>query len=418
MKMNKLSLSFTALACAVLMFAGCKQTPAANTEAEITAAKIVITPAVAATETTPAVDEVAVKGVINSSSATISFTMEQGASLGAIVPVFTLSDGATMDYVAGTAVDLNNPLTVKVTAEDGVTVKDWTVTADNNGFNKSDKKAIEKFSYNNIDAVINEAEKTISLVLPSGTNLSNIAPTIVVSDYAKVSPASGESVSFKFNSKKVYTVTAEDGSKAEYTVEVTAPRTGCNIEDFSIGVGDVTISTGGEANTVSIILPAGTQNGTFTPTIEVSDGATVSPASGVAQNFSAPVTYTVTAESGATKTYSVIVTVNKTCSAYIEKVEFTVGQKTLKAPDTSNPAPTVDYGVIDYAEKTITFYYSDIDADLKSLAPTITLSHADATVSPVSGEVQDFSEEKVVNYKVTDGKGSTAEYSMKFIYRQ
>jgi hypothetical protein len=44
------------------------------------------------------------------------------------------------------------------------------------------------------------------------------------------------------------------------------------------------------------------------PTIEISPRATVSPASGVQQNFAGPVVYTVTAEDGTTKTFTAAVT--------------------------------------------------------------------------------------------------------------
>ncbi|MBR4823870.1 MAG: InlB B-repeat-containing protein, partial [Spirochaetaceae bacterium] len=43
------------------------------------------------------------------------------------------------------------------------------------------------------------------------------------------------------------------------------------------------------------------------PTIEISAGATVSPASGAAQDFTVPVNYTVTAQDGTTKIYTVTV---------------------------------------------------------------------------------------------------------------
>lgn len=43
------------------------------------------------------------------------------------------------------------------------------------------------------------------------------------------------------------------------------------------------------------------------PLIEVSDGAVVTPASGVARDFTSPVTYTVTAEDGSVETYTVTI---------------------------------------------------------------------------------------------------------------
>ena len=61
--------------------------------------------------------------------------------------------------------------------------------------------------------------------------------------------------------------------------------------------------------TVLISLPNGTAVTTLQPLIPASDKATVSPASGVPQDFTSPVVYTVRAEDGSTKQYSVTVEV-------------------------------------------------------------------------------------------------------------
>jgi len=50
----------------------------------------------------------------------------------------------------------------------------------------------------------------------------------------------------------------------------------------------------------------------LSPTITISKGATPSPNTGVAQDFTKPVNYTVTAQDKTTKTYKVVVTVEKT----------------------------------------------------------------------------------------------------------
>ncbi|MBI5541158.1 MAG: fibronectin type III domain-containing protein, partial [Bacteroidia bacterium] len=71
-----------------------------------------------------------------------------------------------------------------------------------------------------------------------------------------------------------------------------------------------TTSTVG-VNTVNILMPCATNITALTPTITVSPGATISPASGVAQDFTNPVTYTVTAENGtSTSTWQVSVISN------------------------------------------------------------------------------------------------------------
>jgi hypothetical protein len=58
---------------------------------------------------------------------------------------------------------------------------------------------------------------------------------------------------------------------------------------------------------ISITLPAGTAIADLVPEITVSPKATVSPASGEAQDFTGPVSYTVTAEDGTTQAYIVTV---------------------------------------------------------------------------------------------------------------
>jgi len=61
---------------------------------------------------------------------------------------------------------------------------------------------------------------------------------------------------------------------------------------------------------IAITLPAGTVVATLAPTITVSPGVvSVSPASGVTQNFTNSVTYTVTKDDNTTKVYTVTVTV-------------------------------------------------------------------------------------------------------------
>lgn len=79
----------------------------------------------------------------------------------------------------------------------------------------------------------------------------------------------------------------------------------CNITAFSIGSSVGTIS----GTTIKVDVPVGTDVTALTPTITVSEGATVSPTSGTATDFSSAVTYTVTAEdTTTTKDYTVTVT--------------------------------------------------------------------------------------------------------------
>jgi len=82
----------------------------------------------------------------------------------------------------------------------------------------------------------------------------------------------------------------------------------CNITSFKIGGEELLASNG----TIGKIYCKTFNVTSLTPTITVSAGAKVDPASGVAKDFTSPVTYTVTAESGKTKTYTVTITKNET----------------------------------------------------------------------------------------------------------
>ena len=63
------------------------------------------------------------------------------------------------------------------------------------------------------------------------------------------------------------------------------------------------------ASTIELLVPAGTTVTALVPTI-VHTGLSISPLSGVAQDFTNPVVYTVTAQDSTTKTYTVTVTVD------------------------------------------------------------------------------------------------------------
>ena len=81
----------------------------------------------------------------------------------------------------------------------------------------STEKAISSITISGIEATIDESAKTISFTIVQ-TDLTSLAPAIVISENAVVSPASGASQDF--TNPVTYTVTAEDGSVANYVVTV------------------------------------------------------------------------------------------------------------------------------------------------------------------------------------------------------
>jgi len=68
------------------------------------------------------------------------------------------------------------------------------------------------------NAAINNTEKTIDIEVQYGTNITNLAPTIQVSPLAIITPQSGSVQDF--SAPVEYTVTAENGNVATWTVTV------------------------------------------------------------------------------------------------------------------------------------------------------------------------------------------------------
>jgi bacillolysin len=93
---------------------------------------------------------------------------------------------------------------------------------------------------------------------------------------------------------------------AKWTIDGTAPKA---ITAFNFNaLNPVVIGVVNEgAKTVALTVPYGTNPNGLVPTI-THTGASVNPASGAAQNFTNPVTYTVTAANSTTQAYTVTVT--------------------------------------------------------------------------------------------------------------
>ncbi len=195
---------------------------------------------------------------------------------------------------------------VIVTAGDGITKRTYTIMR----IPLKTGKAILTFNFTTPSAVgtVNTTDHTVALTVPFGTVVTALVPTITISDGATISPLTG--VAADFTAPVKYTVTAEDLSTQDWmvTVTVTAGKTGKDILTFNFGTPSVVGTVNASAHTVALTVPSGTAVTALIPTITLSDGASISPLSGVAQNFTAPVTYTVTAEDLSTQDW--VATVN------------------------------------------------------------------------------------------------------------
>ncbi|MEI8095433.1 MAG: hypothetical protein WCG80_14575 [Spirochaetales bacterium] len=242
-------------------------------------------------------------GTIEQASGAISVAVPYGTDLTALVPTIVF-DGDTVSPASGVAHDFTKPATYTVTATDGTT-KDYTVS-----IAPSSAKEILTFAFSSPAAtgIIDSTAGTIAITVPySTTTLNGLVPTFSING-ASVAPASG--VARDFSLPVTYVITAEDGTTRTYTVTVTKATASANdITGFTFSAPSVTgtiADSSATSGTVSVGVPYGTVRTSLTPSITIS-GASISPATGIAQNFTNPVTYTVTAADSTTKTYTVTV---------------------------------------------------------------------------------------------------------------
>ncbi|MFT3740031.1 MAG: M1 family aminopeptidase [Breznakibacter sp.] len=243
---------------------------------------------------------------INQTEKTITAVMPLGTNLTSLAPIITISAKAGISPASGITRDFSLPVVYRVTAEDG-TFQDYTVTITNQ---KNTEKQILGFDIaGQLDVtVIDQPAKTVSITMPYGTDRNGLAPVIVVSAAASVDPASGQEVDFTLPVQ--YTVTAEDGSSQIYTVVVTnALNSEKQILSFTItgqaGMTEIDQSS----RTVTVTMPAGSVITALAPVLTVSQGATVSPASGETRDFTTAQSYSVTSQDGTSQTYSVTITI-------------------------------------------------------------------------------------------------------------
>jgi hypothetical protein len=169
----------------------------------------------------------------------------------------------------------------------------------------------------NVVGVINNTAHTVALTVPYATDVTSLVATFTLTENstAKVGATNQVSgtTSNDFTNPVIYTLSSADGTLIqdwEVTVTKIAPATDKDIIGFKFA--GLTPAVNGivvpGSKTVSLEVPAGTDVTALVPTITISAYATVSPSSGVAQNFTAPVTYTVTAQDGSNQAWIVTVT--------------------------------------------------------------------------------------------------------------
>ncbi len=251
----------------------------------------------------------AATGVIDQANHAISVDVPYLTDTAALVAVFTTTGAIVTigdaEQTSGTTVnDFTDPVTYTVTAEDG-SAQNYTVTV---AVAASWAKAITGFAFESpaVIGTINETNHTIAVTVPYGTNVASLTPVITHTG-ASINPASGEAQDFR--SLVTYKVTAADSSEQNYIVTVTVAASSAKaIIGFAFTNPAATGIINETNHTIAVTVPFGTNVLSLTPTI-THTGASIYPASGVAQNFTGQVTYTLTAADSSIQVYTVTVTV-------------------------------------------------------------------------------------------------------------
>lgn len=156
----------------------------------------------------------------------------------------------------------------------------------NSSFNIDAPVQFTAFSINNIAAEINQQTGQILVNLPFGTDLKALTPEFNLPEQASVNPAAGQKLNM--TGTVAYRITNGNVYK-DYTV---VARILPPLISFSINGVSATIDQ--ESKSISLILPDGADLSNLKPVIELQAGVQISPAGGIAQDFSKPVAYTLT----------------------------------------------------------------------------------------------------------------------------
>ncbi|GEM_PF-329619 len=131
-----------------------------------------------------------------------------------LAPKFETLAGAKVEPKSGTIRDFTNPQIYKVTGIDG-NAQTYTVSVKRHLL--STVKDVIKFELPEATAT-SISRTSIGVYVPLSTNVKTLAPTLILSPFAKSVPASG--TVRDFTKSQNYTITAQDGSTCDFLVTV------------------------------------------------------------------------------------------------------------------------------------------------------------------------------------------------------
>ena len=377
-------------------------------------------------------DGTSVKADISEQNKTITFTLPVGttdADVAAMTLKFTCSqyasiklEGAETNWPADgqlCGMKLNEAKTFVVTAENGGTQKYPVLIVRGKSAAKEITSAIllAKAGDTTSPATvkIDNAKKTIDITLPAGSDTSKLGEMILkltVSDYATVKksgdtgnwPAEGKACGMELNKAATFTVTAENGDKQDYTVTITRAKS--NENEITAAVllnqtGDTTPFARAEISETEITftLPSDTDKAVLnsigmkylkltypeSATVKMKDGYDDATNGGYRwsngdvmcnMSINSPVKFTVTAEDGSTKEYTIEIKYTAPAAPTLSDGSATRSSKTgATVKFTSSEAGNYFYKVVDHGAAVPTVDTSKSGTAAVKGENTITLSN-------------------------------------------
>jgi hypothetical protein len=287
----------------IFLITGCAQTD--TTEAKASTSKTITAFGFSAPAAT---------GVINESNHTIAVTVPYATDVTALAATFTVTGssvkiGSTVQVSGITTNDFTGVKTYNITAADSST-QNYTITVT---IALNSAKEVTGFTFPaSTGTTITEASHTIAVTVSYNTVVTALVAaftttgsSVKIGSTAQVSGTTANN----FTGSQTYTVTAADSSTQNYTVTVTValnPAKAITVFYFAVPAAKGVVNEGAKTAAINVWGSAVSQTPTITHT-----GASISPASGVTQDFSSPKTYTVTAADGTTQDYVVTVTIKE-----------------------------------------------------------------------------------------------------------
>ena len=147
---------------------------------------------------------------------------------------------------------------------------------------------IHEFTINGVQGVIDNETMMIKVMLPPKSDVTSLVPDIKVADNAVITPGSGESQNFSGNVE--YKVA---NGNLYNTYKVSVEVLNAKITKFILN-GRYVGTIDPVNNTISVTVPTTIDITKLIPTIEYTEGATISPENSKIQDFTNPVVYTLT----------------------------------------------------------------------------------------------------------------------------